>query len=154
MGSSNVSTFLTYVKDYLNKLTFNLRNIPGSEIFSDFVTTCLVADQPITNLRRSEINQFFRCVKKNVDTGNKLFEIAVSTCLSAWYRTKDFNRFTSCILEKVGNHPVANIVKVCAESLPDGEKLPYALTMCVYGGLDMFNMAMNRLRRDIKRLLR
>ncbi|NPA70802.1 MAG: hypothetical protein GXO26_08330 [Crenarchaeota archaeon] len=149
-----MSTFLTYVKDYLNKLTFNLKNIPGSEIFNDFITSCITTDQQLTTVRRSEIKQFYRCIRRNVDLGSRLFDTAVSSCLSSWYRTHDFNKFTACVLDRVGRHPISNIVKICAESLPEDEKLPYALTMCVYGGIELFNSAVNRLYKDLKKIVK
>ncbi len=149
-----MSSLLHFLREYIGKISFNLRQVRPEDIFGDFITQCVAVDKPLSNLRKSDVKRMFKCVNSSISLSMKVFENAVNSCIYMWYRDRDFEKFRQCILTRIGDSSIRKIVETCADSLPEDEKVPYALSMCVYNGLEVFKFAVEKAYRDLKRMVR
>jgi len=145
-----------YIRDFMNnKLKFRLRqDLSSFEIFQEFVNTCIVENKPLTEVNGKELNKVMNCIKKSVNDELRKFEDYLHECITIYYRNRNFEDFKSCLLTKVNNQKIKKVIEVCSENLPENEKLPFSLAMCVYSGLEAFYTAIHRVHNELKKIVK
>lgn len=98
--------------------------------------------------------EFNKCIVRRLDTEFKHFTDIVVGCYDEYKRTRDFDRFSNCIIEGLRKRKskMIDLVTYCHTSLK--ERSPGALYECVLSGLEAVNYATKRAIEEYRRELK